>query len=341
MNMIGGVDDLSRVAVMGTVLLLLVHMFIGQFLISVSISMEESDAEIFGIVADTLERMEYTRGPVMESDDQGGSWYDDFDDIVGLQRIENVTIKNGVARSGQRAYRVPITLVNNGGYLHNFQVKITINDSLFDYSKAEQNGEDIRFTYANGTIMDHWIEKWNEDGNSTVWIKIRDLPEGSTMIRMHYGCPEADDSSDGSAVFDFFDDFSFYDNAKWESTGTASINNGHLTVTTGAVYSQNTASTQPGRICEAKVKWNNFASFSGLCIGDTPSTQGSNQGSDKVVYLMTNMGGDPRIMSWAATGEEAAYDIISGATQYTAAQGVEHIMGFTLTDTNLSFQMTS
>ncbi|MDP7264414.1 MAG: DUF2341 domain-containing protein [Candidatus Thermoplasmatota archaeon] len=337
MNMIGGVDDLSRVAVMGTVMLLLVHMFIGLLHIPSTISDEESEVEIIGPVPVPGDRMEYTRGPVMESDDQGGSWFDDFDNIGGLERIENVTIKDGFARSGQRAYRIPITLVNNDGHLYDFQVKIYFNESLFDYTKAEPNGEDIRFTLENGTKLHHWIEKWNQDGNSTIWINIPDLPEGSTTIQMYYGCPEAEDGGDGSAVFDFFDDFSFYNDTKWESTGSSYVNNGHLTVTTGAVYSHNAASTQPGRICEAKVKWNNFASFSGLCVGNTHSTQGSNEGSDKVVYLMTNMNGDPRIMAWAGSGNEASYDIISGATQYTAAQGVEHTMGYTLTDTNLTF----
>ena len=322
-------------------MLLLVNLLIGNLLIPVELSEEESNTANIKKVLKTPDWREDTRGPAMESDPQGGSWYDDFNDFGGLNQSENVTIINSIARSSQRAYRVPVTLVNNGELLRDFQVKININESFFDYTKAEPNGEDIRFTHENGVKLDHWIEKWNEDGNSTVWVRIPDLPEGSTTVRMYYGCPEAEDGSDGSAVFDFFDDFSFYDDAKWVSTGTSSVNNGYLTVRTGAVYSRNTASNQPGKICEAKLKWNNFAHFSGLCMGSTHSTQGSNAGSDKIVYLMTNMGGDPSIRAWAGSGDEATYDIISGATQYTATQGVEHTMGFTLTDTNLSFQMNS
>lgn len=52
-----------------------------------------------------------------------------------------------------------ITINNTGSALTDYQVLVTLNNSNFDYSKANSDGSDIRFTnYANTTKYSYWIE---------------------------------------------------------------------------------------------------------------------------------------------------------------------------------------
>lgn len=59
----------------------------------------------------------------------------------------------------------------------NYQVRIVLNSSNFDYSKSFSNGSDIRFI-ASATDspstqhLPHWIESWNASGNSIIWVKV-------------------------------------------------------------------------------------------------------------------------------------------------------------------------
>ncbi len=85
----------------------------------------------------------------------------------------------------------------------NYQLKIELNATNFDYSKAD--GSDIRFYDANDTELNYWMENWNTSGTSTLWVKVPTI--GTDKIYMYYGNPSASKVSSGSATFDFFDDF--------------------------------------------------------------------------------------------------------------------------------------
>ncbi len=92
-------------------------------------------------------------------------------------------------------YRRPITIDNTGSSysLTDYQIKVTLTTSNFDYSKAKSDGSDIRFTDSDGvTILDYWIEKWNTSGTSILWVKVPNIPASSTKtIYMYYGNPTA------------------------------------------------------------------------------------------------------------------------------------------------------
>jgi hypothetical protein len=108
-------------------------------------------------------------------------------------------------------YRMPITIVPVTS-VADYQLKVTITPETFDYSKAEDNGEDIRFTGSDGTtLQDFWIERWNNNGTSVVWVEVKD--SGSNRIYIYYGNSEADSASNGFETFEKrgFDDFEIYD----------------------------------------------------------------------------------------------------------------------------------
>jgi hypothetical protein len=112
-------------------------------------------------------------------------------------------------------YKIPIIIHENSGeYLIDYQVLIKLNSTNFDFSKANPDGSDIRFTYLNSTTnteenISYWIEYWNPTSeNASIWIKTPYIPAGgSAIVYMYYGNPNAVSESNGDATFVFFDDF--------------------------------------------------------------------------------------------------------------------------------------
>jgi len=234
--------------------------------------------------------------------------------------------------------RKPINFnVSSGSTSSNYQVLLNITY----ISGMNTNFSDLRFVnYSNNSKeLDYWIES-KSDGNWTnVWVEI-DSPintSNQSLAWMYYGNPSASTKSNGTNTFVFFDDFDSFDTNKWTSTGSCSISSSQLTITTGAVYTDNTISSQPGLISEAKIKWNNFAGYSGLEIANAQSTSGSNGGQNKLAYLMTNSGGSSSVTAWAADGTTTSYNIVSGTAQFSATAGTTYILGHAVTTSNVIF----
>jgi len=136
-------------------------------------------------------------------------------------------------------YRRKITITEQSGSdLTDYQVLIELNSTNFDFSHAQTNGEDIRFTDASGNLLDYWIEEWDAvNEKAKVWVKVPSIPANSEIeIYMYYGNPEVASASDGDAVFEFFDDFggTELDASKWEVTaGSVGVENSILKPTAG------------------------------------------------------------------------------------------------------------
>ncbi|NPA75623.1 MAG: DUF2341 domain-containing protein [Euryarchaeota archaeon] len=90
----------------------------------------------------------------------------------------------------------------------NYQVKIVLNSTNFDYTHAKRDGGDLRFYQTDGTKLNYWIEEWNPNGISIIWVKVE--RKNTNKIYMCYGNPSATSESNGTATFDFFDDFNKY-----------------------------------------------------------------------------------------------------------------------------------
>lgn len=88
--------------------------------------------------------------------------------------------------------------------LTNFPVKVTFNSSNIDYTKTKNAGEDIRFTDSDGrTLLSHEIERWNEAGNSEVWVKVPQIDAGSNTdyIYVYYNNSTAADGQNRADVW--------------------------------------------------------------------------------------------------------------------------------------------
>ncbi|RLG14926.1 MAG: hypothetical protein DRN66_00605, partial [Candidatus Nanohalarchaeota archaeon] len=137
--------------------------------------------------------------------------FDSVDDFVSvaddntLDITDEITIEAWVNSLGNAPipingwqYMKPITLSPVTPEA-NYQVKIELTTSNFDYSRAKANGEDLRFYETNGTKLDYWIEKWNATGTSTIWVEVATNNTGT--IYMYYGNPSASSESDVNSTF--------------------------------------------------------------------------------------------------------------------------------------------
>jgi len=101
-------------------------------------------------------------------------------------------------------YRRKITITEQSGSdLIDYQVLIELNNSNFNFEHAQTNGEDIRFTDANGNLLDYWIEEWDAvNEKAKVWVKVPSIPiNGTIEIYCYYGNKEITDASDVVATF--------------------------------------------------------------------------------------------------------------------------------------------
>jgi parallel beta-helix repeat protein len=105
------------------------------------------------------------------------------------------------------AKRRPVTInnSNNSNALENYQVRVNV---TYDGGMRANFG-DLRFSDNDGvTELCYWIENYNENENAVVWVKVPSIPANDNhTIYMYYGNLVAGTESNGSAVFEFFDNF--------------------------------------------------------------------------------------------------------------------------------------
>src|SRR3989339_549108 len=187
------------------------------------------------------------------------------------------------------------------------------------------------FASSSGTALPYWVETGCNSTSTTVWVKVSSVASGSSTIYMYYGSSGAAAGSSGTNTFTFFDTFDSFNTSTWTTTGTQVVTSSEITVSTGAVYSNAAAGTQPNTIVEAKVKWNTVTgSYSGLAISGDQTISGGNSGSDKLAMLITNPG-STTILSYGADGSSASYNINSGSSQFTTSVGTSQIIGMAVT----------
>jgi len=119
-------------------------------------------------------------------------------------------------------YRQAINISNTAGDLTNYPVLITLSStnvgSHFNWSN---NGDDLRFIDSSDSELDYYIKSWNSAGHTAkIWVEIPSMSDDTnTTIYMYYGNSEADPQSNGSATFDFFDDFEDGNLDGWSFSG--------------------------------------------------------------------------------------------------------------------------
>ncbi|MGM0770433.1 MAG: DUF2341 domain-containing protein [Halobacteriota archaeon] len=158
--------------------------------------------------------------------------------IILLTGMTGTGLALSNAGGGEWNYSEEMTIKeNSGNNLTNYQLQILLESSNFNFSKANPDGSDIRFS-RNERQLYHWIEEWDAGSESAIiWVKVPFIPANEmTDMTIHYGNPDAIDISNGDSTFDFFDDFveSRLSIANWRSDtnagGEIEIGNGILSL---------------------------------------------------------------------------------------------------------------
>ncbi len=153
-------------------------------------------------------------------------------------------------------FRKAIEISNpSGEELFNYQVRIKVGEGSHKSQEADvycqgnikSDFKDIRFTAQDGeTSLPYYLENITgerPDRVATFWVKVPQIPPDGVRIYIYYGNPEAEDLSNGEAVFDFFDDFrgDSLDWDKWEKageSGTAAVTVGQLKLEGAELHSK-------------------------------------------------------------------------------------------------------
>ena len=120
-------------------------------------------------------------------------------------------------------YRKQINVTTASATLQDHQVYLEINlsDEVVAGS-ARSTCDDLRFTHYNATDdteseMNYWIESCNSLNVAQVWVNVPEI-NTTSEIYVYYGNNYSSSLSNGSATFEFFDDFSInVSEATWGS----------------------------------------------------------------------------------------------------------------------------
>ena len=139
--------------------------------------------------------------------------------LAGLLLLAALPASASAGLAGWQYQREIAVQENSGETLRDYQVPVALSGSDFP-EEAEVDGDDIRFTDADGRELSYWVEEFDAGSKrAAIWVKVPLIPaNGEAGITMWYGNPGAKSGSDGEAVFEFFDDFDagVIDNIKWK-----------------------------------------------------------------------------------------------------------------------------
>ncbi len=174
--------------------------------------------------------------------------------VQGTVNSGNLTMMSWWNISWQ--YRKAITINGSATNLSDYQVLVNLTSSNFNFSKANSQGNDTRFTWLNTTSgleqnISFWIENWTSsgaNGNATIWVKVPNVTAlANTTLYMYYGNPSAtyNNSLGRNSTFNIFDDFNdgTKDTALFTWTGTTAESSGYATVTGSSSWNANKIKT--------------------------------------------------------------------------------------------------
>ena len=145
---------------------------------------------------------------------------------------------------------IEIDNTNNSDALTDYQKRIDLDSSNFDFSLANSDGSDIRFCDDSGnTLIPHWTKNWDSAGETAnIFVKVPSIPaNGKATIYMYYGNAGAVSTSSigDTAKNGLGDDFlgTSLDTSKWNTSDTVDVSDSKLTLDGGEnVYSVNVCS---------------------------------------------------------------------------------------------------
>jgi hypothetical protein len=108
----------------------------------------------------------------------------------------------GSATGPSRQVTIQLQPLGIQGTLDNFPVMVRLDSTRIDYGLTQDGGQDLRFWALDGTTpLAHEIERWDETGESIVWVTLPQLDASTSGFLMRFGDPEAADGQDPASVW--------------------------------------------------------------------------------------------------------------------------------------------
>ncbi len=87
--------------------------------------------------------------------------------------------------------------------VEHFPLLVRLHKDFFDFSQANANGDDLRFSSAQGAPLTYQIEEWDaKAGVASVWVRVPKIQGNARQeLKLHWGKADAKSESDGKAVF--------------------------------------------------------------------------------------------------------------------------------------------
>ncbi len=230
---------------------------------------------------------------------------------------------------------------------HNYPVKVVLNTSkLYSEGKLNSTCSDIRFvSFYRNTLQyinnNYWIENCDvSGGNSTFWVNISKIDSGTNELQIYYGNSDAESISNGSKVFNWFDDFDGTSlSSDWHITApqNVTVSGGRVRVNAGSIYTDQTITQSDKVIVESKLRWyaGTGSGYAGMMTVDVQDMHGSNSNGDANVLYMTSSGGSQYVRYWAGDGTDNSYNL-GYSSVFTRTSDVDYIIGTAFNDTNIT-----
>ena len=195
------------------------------------------------LFASSVPAFSWTQTDWSEGDSQC-LWYaaDRYDTGVYVDTGVEGQISIDTIDANEWQYKRPITLVPATSQ-DNYQVKVELTTEKMGnpYDNVEAAGEDIRFYDADHNSLSYWIEEWDDTGTSTIWVKVTN--SGTSRIYMYYGNSSASSASNGTAVFEFFDDMETW--SGWTKYGSGEVEHDNTRKYEGTYSAHKTTANDP------------------------------------------------------------------------------------------------
>ncbi|MCW1309028.1 MAG: DUF2341 domain-containing protein, partial [Candidatus Nanoarchaeia archaeon] len=142
------------------------------------------------------------------------------------------------------SYSISINNTQNSNSLSNYPVRIVVDTyTLISQGKMRSDCGDIRFsTYSEdwnvATGLPYWIESGCNTASTVIWVNVSSIPASSTTtIYMFFGNSSITSISNPDGVFKFFDGFSTLDTTKWDCSGSCTVSNGIVSISSNSYLS--------------------------------------------------------------------------------------------------------
>ncbi len=143
-------------------------------------------------------------------------------DMTGTSDSARFVIRNmSVVHAKKLRLNTTATGANVAGNVLDFPVLVRLNTGNFDFSQAQINGGDIRFSRTNGSSLPFEIERFDaQNGIAEIWVRLDTVygNDSAHAIVMSWGVPSSGLSPVSHNVFDTANGFV----AVWHLSGTGS-----------------------------------------------------------------------------------------------------------------------